>query len=58
MSKDKRIENRISTSDYELIEKAVKAVKTDKHTKYYGVSSFMIESAVSRAKRIIAKANR
>lgn len=58
MTKDKRIENRITRSDYELLEKAVDIVKTDKHAKYYGISSFMIESSVSRAKKLIAKASK
>ncbi len=56
--KDKRIENRISEEDHKTIELGVKLAKTDKHHKHYGVSSFMIESAVNRAKRLIASKNK
>jgi uncharacterized protein (DUF1778 family) len=62
MNKTERIENRITEDQRQMIEEAVSIIKekdTDKKLPgNYGISSFMVESAVNRAKRLVAQKSR
>jgi hypothetical protein len=49
----KRIEIIINETDFDIIKKAAEAAKNDSKRKNYGISSYMKESSINRAKRII-----
>ncbi len=59
MTNEKPTSVRLNKEELELISKASKiAFDKDKHRKNYAESSFIKESALNRAKRLVAKANK
>lgn len=49
---------KVSKEDRAIIEEGAKLAKTDKHRKNYSAGSFAKESALNRAKRLIAQSNK
>ena len=49
---------KLTSEERAILDQAAKLAKTDKHRKNYSAGSFARESALNRAKRILAKASK